>query len=142
MTDTLPIGGTEQSEVVTVAINGVTIGTFNTWSGGDAMAPKAQTCSGGQSNLTSYQTLPKYSDMVVGRVMNLAVDWELVRSLNEQAGQVTASVTVQPLDIDRNVYGNARTATGMFLGVGGLKGNSDSETLQDYELHFSVDRWA
>ena len=30
----------------------------------------------------------------------------------------------------------------MFLGVGGIKGDSDSETLENYDLHFSVDRWA
>jgi hypothetical protein len=141
-TNNIPVGGTEQSELVTVAVNGDSLGVFDTWEGGDAMATSAQHRSGGQKNQTSYRTLPKYTDMKVSRVLNLAVDWELVRDLVPQAGVVPASVTVQPLDSDQNAYGNARTATGMFLGVDGIKGDSTSEALQMFGLNFSVDSWA
>lgn len=144
MTDTstaLPVGGTEQSELVTVVVNGSTIGTFSTWTGGDAMATSAQHRSGGQANMTSYRTRAKYSEMTVGRPVNLAVDWETIRSLIPLAGLVPGSVTLQPLDADLNAYGASRTATGMFLGVGGLKGDSNSEAIQTFDLHFSVDQW-
>lgn len=141
MTQETIVGGTELSELATVAVNGTTIGVFDTWSGGDALAPSAQHRSGGQQQMTSYRTLAKYSEMSVGRVLNLAVDWETIRGLIPLAGQVPASITLQPLDADLVAYGNSRTATGMFLGVSGIKGDSNSETLQDFQLHMSVDAW-
>lgn len=141
MTSPVPIGGTEQSELVSVVVNGQSLGVFDTWSGGTSSAPNAQHRSGGQFNQTSYTTLPKYSPITVSRVLNLTRDWELIRLLNNIAGIVTGSVTLQPLDATLNAYGNSRTATGMFLGVKGTKGDSTSEALQMFELDFSVDSW-
>lgn len=139
---TFPIGGTEQSELVTVVVDNVSLGIFDTWSGGDSSAPNAQYRSGGQLNQTSYRTLPKFSMVTVGRVLNLAVDWELIRTLKNKAGLVAGSVTLQPLDATLNVYGNSWTASGLFLGTKGVKGDSNSESLQMFELDFSVDSWA
>ena len=139
---TIPIGGTEQSWLCTVAINGQTIGVFDTWSGGDTTAPSAQHRAGGQGNMTSYRTLPKFSPMTVSRVLNEAVDAELIRQLRTTAGTVTGSITLQPLDADQNAYGQSWTATGMFLGIKSVKGDSNSEALQIYDLDFSVDAWA
>lgn len=141
-TNNIPVGGTEQSELVTVSINGQSFGVWDTWDGGGSLAPAAQHRSGGQKNMTSYRTLPKFAELTVSRVVNLAVDWELDRALKTIAGVVPGSVTIQPLDADQNAYGNAQTATGMFLGVDGMKGDSNSEAQQMYVLHFSVDSWA
>lgn len=144
MTDTLTsnaVGGTEQSELISFAVNGKTIGVFNTYEGGDAYATAAQYRSGGQANMTSYRTRPKYSDITVGRVVNLAVDWEVVRGLIPLSGLVSASCTLQPLDADLNAYGNSRTASGLFLGVGGIRADSDSEAIQNFNLKMSVDVW-
>lgn len=140
-TTALPVGGTEQSELITVSVNGQTIGTFDTAEGGAALSPSAQHRSGGNAIQTSYRTLPKFSEMVVSRVLNLATDWELLRTLITQAGVVTGQVTKQPIDQNRAAYGNSRTATGMFLGVDEPKTDSDSEALQMLTLHFSVDSW-
>lgn len=141
MTDTLPIGGTEQASLVTVVVNGQSLGVWNTLSGGDSLASSTQFRSGGQKNMQSYRTLPKFSEITVTRVVNLAVDWELQRSLKSLAGGVPASVTVQPLDGDQNAYGNAETAVGLFLGVTQPRVDSNSEALQTYELHMTVDQW-
>lgn len=142
MSSTMPVGGTEQSVLVTISIDGVTFGTFNTFDGGDALAPAAQHRSGGQANMTSYRTLAKYSEASVSRIVNLAVDWEVVRQLIPAAGSVSCTATLQPLDADLNAYGKARVATGMFLGISGIKVDSDSESLQNFMLHMSVDQWA
>jgi hypothetical protein len=137
-----PVGGTQQSELVTVAINGVTIGVFDTLTGGDVTAPPTKFRSGGQYNETSYQTLPKYSDISVARVVNLAVDWEVIRGLRQLAGRVPMTVTVQPLDADLNAYGESQTATGLFLGVKGIHIDSNSEAIQEFTLDMSVDSWS
>lgn len=141
MTDTLPIGGTEQASLVTVVVNGQSLGVWNTFSGGDALATSTQYRSGGQVNMQSYRTLPKYSEITVSRVVNLQVDWELLRTLKAIAGGAPASVTVQPLDADQNAYGNSQTAVGLFLGITQPRVDSNSEALQTYELHMSVDQW-
>lgn len=138
----MPVGGTEQSELVTVSVNGATIGIFDTWSGGDAEAPSVQHRPGGLGPQISYSSLAKFTQMVVGRVINLALDWELIRTLIPQSGIVVGAVTIQPLDANGTVYGSSRTATGMFLGVKGIKGDSNSDALQMFELDFSVDSWA
>lgn len=144
MSDTLTattVGGTEQSQVISMSVNGQTIGTFNTMDGGDAYATAAQYRSGGQANMTSYRTRPKYTDITVGRVVNLAVDWEVIRGLIPQAGLVPAQCTLQPVDTDLNAYGASRTASGLFLGVGGIRVESDSESIQNFMLKMSVDVW-
>lgn len=142
MTNTMHVGGTEQNVLVSVAVNGQTIGTFDSFTGGDALAKPAQHRSGGQETLTSYRTLALYSEATVSHIMWLEVSWEMVRGLIPKAGSVPMSATLQPIDADGNAYGNARTATGMFLGVSGIKVDSNSEVLQSFMLHMSVDAWS
>lgn len=141
-TNALPVGGSEQSYLVTVVVDGTPCGVFDTFEGGDTAAPSLQHRNGGQRNMTSYPTLPKYAALTVSRVMEFTRDWELERALKQKAGIVTASVTIQPLDADGNVYGAPQVASGMFLGTKGIKGDSDSEALSTYSLDFSVDSWA
>jgi hypothetical protein len=138
----LPVGGTELSQLVTAVVNGTSIGVFDTLTGGDSVAPGAQYRSGGMGIQVSYTTLPKFSDIKITRVLDESVDWELIRTLKQQAGRVAGSVTVQPLDSDGNSYGNSQTSQGMFLGVGSIKVDSNSDTIQTYELTFSVDSWS
>lgn len=136
-----PVGGTQLSELITVAVNGITIGVFNTYTGGDIAAPATKFRSGGQFFEQSYTTLPKFSDISVARVLTLNVDWEVIRGLIPLAGRVPASVTLQPLDAELNAYGNARTATGLFLGIKGIRIDSNSEAIQDWSIDISVDNW-
>ena len=138
----LPVGGTELSQLVTAVVNGTSIGVFDTMTGGDAVAPSAQYRSGGMGIQVSYMTLPKYSEVKITRVLDESVDWELIRTLKQQAGRVQGSVTVQPLDSDGNAYGNSQTTQGLFLGIGSVKVDSNSDAIQTYELTFSVDSWS
>lgn len=144
MTSTMatPVGGTEQSELITVAIDGYSVGVFDTWTGGDAQAANTQYRSGGQLNQSSYQTLVKYTVLTVGRVLNLAVDWELIRRLRPLSGRASGLVSIQPLDADLNIYGKPHVAVGLLLGIKALKGDSHSEAIQTYTIDFSVDSWS
>lgn len=139
MTLVNPIGGTEQSELVTLVINGNSAGVFDSWSGGDAMAKSAQHRPGGMGPQKSYPAKRTYTDMKVSRVLEFDRDWELVALISQFGGEQMASVTIQPIDPDGNAYGNSRTATGMFLGVSGIKGDSNSEAVQMFDITISVD---
>lgn len=141
MVDNAPLGGTKQAQLCTVSLNGVSLGVYDTWTGGDPSAAVPQHRSGGQRTMQSYRALPKFSMMTVGRIAQTQRDWELIRSLVATAGQVPMSVTLQPLDADGNAYGNSRTASGMFAGQKGLDGDSDSDALQPYSLDMTVDQW-
>lgn len=138
----LPVGGTELSQLITAVVNGVSIGVYDTMMGGDAVAPSAQYRTGGMGIQKSYVTLPKYTEVKITRVLDESVDWELIRTLKQQAGRFAGSVTSQPLDADGNTYGNAQTTQGLFLGIGAVKTDSNSDAIQTYELTFSVDSWS
>lgn len=141
-TNVLPVGGTEQNYLVSVVVDGQSLGVWDTFSGGDASATAAQHRAGGQRTMQSYPTLPKYASLTVSRVMEFTRDWTLERTLKQKAGLVTGSVTIQPLDATGNAWGSPQVATGQFLGTKGLKADSDSEALATYDLDFSVDSWA
>lgn len=139
---TIPIGSTEQARLITVVVNGVNLGAFQSYSGGDTTAKVTKSREGGMGTEVPYPGLPSYSDMKVSRVNQAQRDWELVRSLKPMSGRVTGSVTIQPLDTTGNAYGNSQTATGLFLGVSGTKGTSDSEAPSKYDLDFSITSWS
>ncbi len=140
-TNVTPVGGTEQDLLVTVVVNGTTLGVFDSSSGGTATAPSVKHRAGGQKNQQSFPTQPVYSNVMVRRVNQMTRDWELIRQLKPLAGLVPMSVTVQPLDATRNSYGNAQTATGLLLSVKEPTSDSDSDALQTWELEMSVDGW-
>lgn len=141
-TSALPVGGTEQDILVTVAVNGTSLGVFDSSSGGTADAPSVQHRAGGQVSRTSYATQPNYSAITVSRINQYTRDWELIRQLKPLAGKVPMSVTLQPLDATRNPYGSAQVATGLLLTVKEPTSDSTSDAQQMWEMTMSVDSWA
>ena len=138
----LPVGGTDQSELVTVVVDNQPLGAFDTWSGGDAVAKDVKHRAAGMGPEIPFMALASYTPITVGRVYQADRDHELVRTLITKAGRKAASITIQPLDSDGNAYGQPRTASGFFLGVKNLKGDSQSDAIQLYELEMSVVAWA
>lgn len=135
----MPLGGTEQSSLVTVVVDGTNFGVFDTYAGGDALAKSVKHRPGGMGSERSYVTLASYSDMKVSRVLEIDRDWDMAAFLTVFAGRVPGSVTVQPLDGDGNAFGNSHTFSGVFLGVSGIKGDSNSEAVQMVDLDFSIE---
>lgn len=133
----LAIAASEQNYLVTVVVNGTALGVFDSWSGGDAVAKSNKHRAGGMGPEKAYASLPSYTDMTVSRVLEPARDWELVRSLKNLAGDVNASVTIQPLDADGNTWGKPKVYSGMFLGVKDGKVDSTSDAIKMFELDIS-----
>lgn len=142
MTVAFPVGGTEQSELLSVVVNNQPLGVFDTKTGGDALAKDIKHRPGGMGPELPYTSLPTYSTMTLSRVYQANRDHELVRSLIPLAGRVAASVTIQPLDAEGNAYGQARTASGWFLGVREPKIDSTSDAVQMYDIEMSVVAYA
>lgn len=129
--------GTEQNYLVTVVVDGQALGVFDTFSGGDPAAQSVKHRPGGMGPEKSYATLPSYTDVTVGRVLEPARDWELIRQLTQKAGRVDASATVQPLDADGNIWGNPKTYNGTFLGIKDGKVDSTSDAIKMLEVDLS-----
>lgn len=133
-----PIGGTEQSSLITVVVNGQSLGTFDTYSGGDPAAKGNKHRAGGMGPETSYASLPSWNNITVGRVYQWDRDWELERSLVPLSGRVPFSMTEQPLDPDGNAYGNPKTWTGRFLSVNPGKADSTSDNVRMWEISAEI----
>lgn len=135
----LEIAATEQNYLLTLVVNGKSLGTFDSFSGGDASAKSVKHRPGGMGPEKSYASLPSYTDLTISRVLEPSRDWELVRQLTQIAGRVDASMTEQPLDADGNPWGSPKVYTGQFLGVKPGKVDSTSDALRMFEVDMSVD---
>lgn len=131
-------GGTEQSSLITVSVNEVSLGTFDSYSGGEPTAKGNKHRAGGMGLEVSYGSLPSWSDITVSRVYEWARDWELERTLVGLAGRVTAHMTEQPLDPDGNAYGKPKVWQGRFLGVKPGKADSTSDAVRLWEIDIEV----
>jgi hypothetical protein len=130
---------TEQNYLITVVVNGQSLGVFDSYSGGDATAGTVQHRPGGMGPQQSYASLAKYSGLTISRVLEPSRDWELVRSLTQIAGTCDASMTEQPLDADGNPWGNPKVFTGAFRSVKPGKVDSTSDSIRMFEIDMDVD---
>lgn len=132
----LIVGGTENLFEYTVRVDGTSYGVFDTFSGGDSTAPVNKHRPGGLGIETLYATQTVYGNVTVGRVLQTARDWEMIRALNPKAGKVRAAVVGQPLDPDGNAYGKATTYSGAFIRVtpGSADSNSSSNRMVEIEI--------
>jgi hypothetical protein len=128
----------KQQWLITVQVDGMNLGVFDTKSGGDAMAKGNKHRPGGMGQEVSYASLASYSDLKLMRVAERQRDHELIRRLVSRAGRATASVTEQPLDPDGNVFGAPIIYTGRFLGVNPGDTDSTSEAPKMFELDIEV----
>jgi hypothetical protein len=122
----------KQQFLITVVVDGISIGVFDTHSGGDSQAKGNKHRPGGMGDEVSYASLPSYSDLKVTRVYERNRDHELIRTLSAKSGLKPASMTEQPLDADGNAWGKPTVYTGRFLGLS--RGDTDSTFELDIEV--------
>lgn len=131
---------TKQSYLLSVVVDGIQLGTFDTKTGGAAMAKGNKHRPGGMGVEKSYVSLPSYSDMKLTRVYELARDHELARRLYGRSGVASASVTEQPLDANGVPYGNPIVYSGRFLGInpGDVDSNSEAPKMLEVDLEITT----
>lgn len=125
---------TELNYLLTVVVDGTSLGTWDTYSGGEPMAKEVTHRPGGMGPEQAYASLPTYNTLSISRVLVPSRDWELIRSLTAKAGRVNASMTEQPLDADGNAWGKPTVYTGSFLGIKPGKADSTSDSLRMVEI--------
>ena len=139
MPSTIHNFGSEQQWLASVQIGSLNLGNFDTFSGGDVTAAAVKHRPGGMGPEITYNSLPSYSDVTVGRVYETQRDHQLIGQLHNLAGRAMATVTLQPLDDNGTPWGEPRIYQGRFLTVKDGKADSNSNAARMYELDIAVE---
>ena len=142
VTDGRHFFGSEQQWLVTLNVGGADIGVFDTFSGGDVAAPAVKHRPGGMGPEVTYNSLPAYSDIMVGRVYNTQRDHSIIASLHSAVGRQLASVTLQPLDDNGTPWGSPRVYQGRIIAVKDGKTDSNSNAARLFEVDIAVETLA
>jgi hypothetical protein len=131
--------GSEQQWLVTLNVGGYDYGVFDTFTGGDVTAPAVKHRPGGMGPEVTYNSLPMYSDVTVGRVYSTQRDHPLIAQLHNQAGNQLASITLQPLDDIGNPWGSPRVYQGRLIAIKDGKTDSNSNSPRVFEVDIAVE---
>ena len=138
---------------------GPTTWVFDKFSGGDPQAPAVKYRAGGQIQETVYGTLPVFDNLTVSKAYDTQADAPMIAALHANVGLMAASITVQPLGSDMkpwpftinngasgnngdntgtNATPQARTYTGVFIGIKDGNVDSTSTAVRVWECEFSI----
>jgi hypothetical protein len=131
--------GSEQQWLVTLNVGGYDYGVFDTFTGGDVTAPAVKHRPGGMGPEVTYNSLPMYSDVSVGRVYSTQRDHPLIAQLHTQAGNQLASITLQPLDDNGVPWGSPRVYQGRLITIKDGKTDSNSNAPRIFEVDIAVE---
>lgn len=126
------MSSTQSDSQVTVTVDGVPLGEFDTRSGGDTDSDIATRKTG--QGVKLYHGRPNHSDLTVSRDYDRERDHELLRRLTRRAGRAEMVVIEQPLDEDGNRWGWPRMWTGKLKSVNPGEYDSDSDDPRMLEL--------
>lgn len=116
----------QQQTLVTVAVDGIPLGVFDTRSGGESSAEITKYRPGGMARQKVRGGLPEVGDVTVSRENENERDAELARQLRTRAGRAPMVVNEQPLDDNGAPWGKPTTWTGKLQSVN--PGDADSNS--------------
>ena len=126
----------QSSYRTTVIVDGVDLGAFDTFSGGQVQRANTKHRPGGSRTERLYKGLPRYEAVTVGRTYELERDHDQMVAWLQQIGPQSAEVRRQPLDSDGNDFGPAITSPGAISQVtpGNIDSNSDDRTSLELQI--------
>jgi hypothetical protein len=102
-----------QNYRVSVVIDGVSRGVWDTFAGGEVTGVVVKRRSGGMGPIKQSSGLPDYADVTVTKEHDPA----LYRALVPRASKAEMSVNVQPLDANGQAFSKPTTYVGKLLNV-------------------------
>jgi hypothetical protein len=129
---------TQQMALITVTVDDLPLGVFDTKSGGETTAEPTKRRSGGMGAQKSYAALPDHGDVTISRDYELERDHELMRRLRPRVGRARANISEQPLDENGAPWGDPITHIGRLTGLSPSELDSDSSDAQMFELTFQL----
>lgn len=122
----------KQNNLITVAVDGIPLGVFDTRGGGATKAGVSKYRPGGMAKPKVRKGLPETDDVTVGREFEEDRDNDLAKHLRTRAGRALMSVNEQPLDSEGVPFGKPTTWTGVLDSVD--TGEADSESADGRKL--------
>lgn len=125
---------------VYAVVDGVSLGAFDTKTGGEPTGEPAKRASAtSPSKRASLGGPTDISDVTVSREFRYARDLAVWRSIRNRVNIAPASVTVQPLDAARRPYGAPDIYTGTLIGATPIEVDTDSGDPAMWSLTIQVD---
>lgn len=123
----------------TVAVDGIgpLPDPFDNFSGGDTDSDETKYRPGGMGAEVSLGGAVSTANITLARNFALGRDDVLLPKLRAAAGRAGASVTLQPLDADRNAFGTPETFRGVLQRVQGPQHDSTSTDAATMELEIN-----
>lgn len=118
----------DNQNLVSATIDGVDLGVFDTFEGGDADSDETKYFPGGMAPQRTLGGLPMVTNVTVGRLYDLARDHDIVRGLMNRQGKAQMTVSKQPLDIDGNPFGRPIIYHGILKTITPPKSDSNSNS--------------
>lgn len=125
---------TAQHNIITVAVDGKSIGVFAGRSGGETTAEVTRYRPGGMQDEELYPGLPTTGDVTVSGSLKGRED--LARHLRTRTGLAPASITEQPLDNNKLPFGKPTTWSGLLTGVN--TGDADAGSNEPRVLELTI----
>jgi|SRR5215831_11860984 len=111
---------------------------FDTFTGADTDSTETKYRPGGMSPEVSLGGATSTANAVVGRNYALGRDDVLMPKLRAAAGKRAATITLQPLDADRNAFGQSEVYRGVLQRVQGPQHDSTSTDAAMMELEVNL----
>src|SRR5215471_19371206 len=123
----------------TVSVEGIgpLPGAFDTCTGGDSDSSETKYRPGGMAPSVSLGGSAETTNLVVSRNYALGRDDVLMPKLRAAVGRRAASVTLVPLDADRNAFGSGETFRGILQRVQGPQYDSNNQDAAMMELEIN-----
>lgn len=119
---------------ITVVVDGVDLGTFDKFSGGEIDSEETTYLPGAMGPRVALGGTVTIGAVTVSRLYDLARDHGRVHWLISRAGKGAVTINKQPLDVDGNVYGRPLVYTGRLKQVNPPEIDSESSDAALIEL--------
>jgi hypothetical protein len=124
---------------VTVTVDGVNLGTWDKFSGGEADSDETKYRPGGMANQVSLGGTTTVGNVTVSKAYDPVVDGARIASLLAARGLKDASVALQPLDNNKAPYGNPIVYSGKLKAVTTPEHDSEGSGAAMISLEISTD---
>ncbi len=122
---------------VRVSIDGVDLGTFDKFTGGEVDSEETTYKPGAMGPRVALGGSVNVGNVTVSRLFDLDRDGQLVHWLISRAGKGDGVISKQTLDVDGNAYGRGLTYRGRLKQVNPPEHDSESSDAALIELEFT-----
>lgn len=123
---------------ITASIDGRPTGVWATFAGGNRTADTTKFRPGAMAPEVALGGMASTGDVTLSRLISRD-DWELIGQLDARIGKARVTISRQPLDVDGNPWGRAKTYAGILADVNAGDTDANSGDAQTWEITVTVE---